>query len=1403
MAVSADHTTLAGGHANGSIFTWEIARSARPFLHITPIISSQTEPRRSDGHISGVAVIHVGFLGTRHTALVSADGQGMAFSHLATRGMGAVARIVKTTRILGRYPDSASADSRPRKPSAVLAFSPLPLGNVEQTTDSLGLVAMLTPYLLVIVSTTPVARTQYKVGRPKEVAAHGALTSALAWFPAIKLKAKNSEASNTKLVYCWSNVLTVMDVVEVEQTDEADRDKPPSFDFKPRGRWRANEAIVAVQWISRSVLAVMTITQQLLILEDNTLRVTDTFDLIHKHIYHVDFFSSQLYGLVEQLDENDPSMHGVIADAFYMSFKTYKGRLFLLGVNDVSVGSLSNWADRLLALMEAGDFIGAIRLATSYYLGETEKLTVGLPDDDDLRQELVQEKLLEMMLASLKYAFGRNEEAGNGALTSSQLSELADACVYACISMENHEFLFDEVYPWYEESESQGLFLDVLEPYIVDGSVRTLSPSAVKSLITYYSTNHAPSRLEEIICLLNTSTLDIDQVTTLCKQYNLYDAFIYVWTRSLGDYISPFAELLDIIKRHETHVNGDSLDEGAKDHTNAMKMFPYLSYTLTGRIYPTGDELPFPDDSSAKAEIYDFLFSGRSKGHSFKKSETSDSFSNLRTTLAFDSASFMSMLNEAFEDSFLNETAEQLANGALKSDDAVTHGVTINRQYIINLLLEIMESGDFGPSDTIYLDMFIARNLPKYPQYILLSGSTIQQVLVRLCKYPTFEMLDDCQLSAEYLLSMYRPPDIYELIPLFKEARFFRILKSVYKTEKMFSELLLAYLEDPEDQQLIFVCIRDCLRPTSSLGKKQRRDILTVIKENALQLSCIDIEQAAQTIENMVPELHETFLHSLEDNPAQQFHYLDALFSPEQRFSVKGSGTTKEPDHALIERYVQLLCCYKPSDVAGFVDVLKVSDLQLDSVLPSMEESGVIDAAVILLARQGEVRRAMDRLTKHLSTLEAGLAGILQNAADSPDAASTMEAVTDLMDSLTKYSRVGSWLCQEQTKTATRSRTGNNKFAKRGSAVFKQPLSFEEHLWLDLIEVVVRIARNISPLLRQDVYSFDTSTTELGQRTGSATTPTTTGEVGELTQYFRSLVQRVFTALLTSATQSGETPGQHANVSFLRVLRAFLTRAAAVSPSLSELRSVIGSIFSTYAYEESILSLANGMLDKDLFVHVDEIAKRRQRGWRPRRQMCEICRQRVWGPGSGGHVWEAWRQKQAEDARRGDARRIESGMDLEATSRMKGKAPVMTSDSSSHDHHNHYYYHHHRHHHGHDSEGYDRRSQEGLAEGNNTNATATATATAPTTAAATITSTMVATGTSTGTATATATTTDNEPLIVFGCRHTYHRSCLIKEGENQDVRHLKQQQQPLHHRGASGGDGRGSSGVELRCLLCR
>ncbi|OLN84330.1 Vacuolar protein sorting-associated protein 8-like protein [Colletotrichum chlorophyti] len=1233
IAVSADHTTIAGGHANGNIFTWETNRASRPFLQIPHLDQSQLENRTVDGHLPGVAVTHLGFLGTRRTALVSADDRGMAFSHLATRGTGSLGRTVKTTRILGRYPNAAPPVGKPLKPSTVLAFSPLPLGNTERATDTMGLTAMLTPYLLVIVSTTPVAQTQHKSARPKDVAQHSAMTGCLAWFPAVKLKVPDpvtgSDISKVKLVYCWSNILTVLDVDEIPAEN---KDKPPTLKFKARSRWKCEEAIVAVQWLSRSVLTVLTITQRLIVLEDRSMRMTDGFDLINKFIYHADLFSKQLHNLVEQLDEEDTSMHGVVADAFYMSFKTYKGKIFLLGFNDVSIGSLSNWADRIIALMENGDYVGAIRLGTSYYTGDADKLTIGLPEDSELRHSMVRDKLMEIMRASLRYAFSQRQK-DQSAADDSHLRELAETCFTACHSVGDTGFLFDEMYEWYEDAGVEGIFLETLEPYILEKHITIVPPTVVKSTVAHFVSKGWESRLEEIIVHMDTMTLDLDQITLLCKQHSLYDALIYVWNQALDDYITPLIDLLTLLV--PLMSNGDYMSSGNMEDeiygVNALKMFPYLSYTLTGRVYPTGEVMDDAIASKAKAEIYWFLFSGNSvtwpRGSNRRfltrpDQHTEPSFPYLRLILKFDAPSFLSAVNEAFEDSFLNDSPEKQVNGGIRGDvpEEQIFGLTVDRQYIVSILLEIMNPSDFAAEDTIYLDMFIARNLPKFPQYLLFPGSTLTKVLTGLCHYPGADLSEDAQLSTEYLLSIYQPPDVNTLIPMFKEAGFYRILKRQYKVDKQYGKLVQTYFEDPADRDAVFECIGDCLRPHSGLNSRQVHEVLDAIKNNARELLEIGPLDAAKALASQPVSIHQHILDSAEDAPALQFFYLKTLLEPEKQ----DGDSPANPDRVLIERYVQLMCKFDPSHVSDYIGLIQSVNLRLDVLLPAMEETGVIDAAVVLMAREGQVKDAMNRLVKHLGTLQSALHGILTGATQK-STGDLQTAAEECLRALQKYIHVGIWLCQGQTKS---SRKANGVQRKHESKV--EELSTDEELWLNLIDAAVQTTRQLSSTI--DSLGNAQNGVQSGEDASDSL------EKEKLLTLLRSLVQHTFTALLTTTSSpvGAQTGGRLLtnagnNMSFLRILRAFLARAAASSPNLADLRSVLGSIFSAYAYEESILRLSNRLLERSLFVNVKQAVDLRQRGWRPRGSTCEACGRRIWGPGVSGNVFEAWEEKQARD----------------------------------------------------------------------------------------------------------------------------------------------------------------------------
>lgn len=914
--------------------------------------------------------------------------------------------------------------------------------------------------------------------------------------------------------------------------------------------------------------------------------------------------------------------------------------------------------------MEVGDFIGAINLATTYYSGESNKLTVGLPEEPSLRMSVVEEKLLEMMLASLRYAFGKNTNSSRTEiLGQDKLRELASACFEACLSMNAMDFLFDEAFEFFEQGLSMDIFFETLEPYILSERVTVVPTPIIKSLLTHYASLGLEERLEEMVCHLDTRTLDIDQVTKLCKQHALYDAMIYVYNRALDDYIIPLIDLLSLVL---PPWNGEGAEnQHGMNAVSALKVFPYLSYTLTGRVYPTGDDLSEIAAANSKAQIYYFFFNGstvrwpRGSKTAFKTSQDAQSeppYPYLHLILKFDAPSFLSALNEAFEDPFLNgytqsDALDERDIQALSEDQLF--GRSLNRQYIVNILMEVMDPDNFPAHDYIYLYMFIARNVPKFPQFLILPGSMLHKVLVGLCNPPGEDIAGDCELSVETLLTVYRPPDMDVFVELFSNAHFYRVLKTIFRAEKQYARLLKACFDDEDAPEAVFDCIYDCLRPGNSLQDRQLTEVKRVIREQAVKALHIDLFRTAHMIELYAPDLHPSMLAALEEQPRDQFLYLGAILEPEttdggEKPDLKRPKSKEYKEFA--EKYIQLMCKFDPDHVSDYAGRLQSGDLRLEKVLPAMESSGVMDAAVVLMAREGQIRQAMDRLLAHLTTLETAFVSVVTAAPNVEDIAGANQAATETVQSLQKYARVGVWLCQGQMKTA---HALQKPAAKGRRRPINDELTKEEVLWLDILDTVVRVAKKCMGVLRSKDSNATTPTAESTEQEPFADDL----QRPELIQSVRQFVQETFSTLLVSTSSSASTATN--TVSFLHVLRAFLSRASLASPSLADLRSVLQDVFEAYAFEKQVLALENQLLNKDLFGKVEEASRRRQRGWRPASQSCEHCGKRMWGAGAPRGIYAAWERVRAEKLRRAEQAREQRRLEADAGgTKLKGKGKL-------------------------------------------------------------------------------------------------------------------------------------------------
>ncbi|RIA88126.1 Golgi CORVET complex core vacuolar protein 8-domain-containing protein [Glomus cerebriforme] len=1279
LAISSDHTQIVSGHAQGHILIWDLQRPTNPVRSISPISSAVAAGGRKEGHIRGSSILHVGFVGVRKNGIVSGDDHGMAFYHNLYKVM--MVNATETTRILGSYPvptpvSQTSVPSKPKRPSTVFGLAPLPLGQTPHGSEGFGLVAMLTPYKMIIVSTKPTAQTQYKCLKPKNVSTESStsksISGCLAWFPAIKFQLNDDtpiEHTDPLLAFSWGNHLTILKITAVPlstaelSTKRRRHEHDVKLEFTKVGDWKSRNGIVALQWLSPQILLILTNTEDIIVFDPKFLQDFEQSNIRQRSLVYHDRFSSLLKDVTDDSNAHIDTSRTIIDLAYYHSMRVYKGNVFLLGVRQLYVGTLLSWTDRILALMQSGDFLEAIALATSFYNKTSSQTILGLPDDEESRHAIVGEKLMDLLIASINYAFSSertfqgmvDEHNGSGAVL---FHDLAVACIEACLSMHREDFLFNDVYERYSDASAKGILLEVLEPYILDDKIKDLPPEIMKDLVDHYKNRRMLAKVEKCIWHINPQCIDIDQVIQLCQSEGLYDAMMYVWNRSMMDYVSPAVKLLKIIrkilisekrkkKKHRSSMSSSSIsidvNEAGEDleamRTNARKFYTYLGNILTGRTYPNGAPLSEAEANEARTTLYSFVFSGRCvvwPRHGGELILTAEdelkgpepTYPYLRIFLKFDTKAFLQALDIAFEDSYLNGV-EIIMNGDEYFEEEELPGKIVNRQLLVNILLEVMTSGfsynpEFSQTDISYLYSFVARNLPKYTQFLLLPPSVIHKILVHLSTDNDPRTREERQLSVECLLSIYTPQDENQMVQLYENAGFWRVLEHVYKADKKYGLLVTTYLKDPERRNEVFDCIRSLLNPNSKLTEKQREEVTQTIITRIDEIVDIDGEQTAAIIKTYFDSDHKKVIDNLSSSPVRLFTYLRGLLEPSQENVTGGElmrvRTVEEQvimseaysESFLIgpeihEQYIALMCKFDPTGVYHYLQTHQ-DTYRMEYVLPICDNTDIVDAVVWILERSGKAIEALNKILDIVQEKKQEILLLIEDKKNDMNDRWTLMEKTKIETSLMKLKgvlKIGILLCENSCRRATLAK------GSEGAVALPQDRTTEsetELLWFKLLDAFLDATKAISSSVIPPIPPMMSEKLLANGQLSSFEVPRSSIPphiANHLITTFKSYVQSIMRSLLLSTSSP--------YVSLPRLLLRFIQSQAKRNSTVSDFRDIFVGMIDTYKYEGQLLAMTNRLFEKDLFMNVAGVVRQRGKGWRPRRGVCEVCRGQFWG----------------------------------------------------------------------------------------------------------------------------------------------------------------------------------------------
>nr|XP_045621529.1 vacuolar protein sorting-associated protein 8 homolog isoform X2 [Procambarus clarkii] len=725
--------------------------------------------------------------------------------------------------------------------------------------------------------------------------------------------------------------------------------------FIPLQKMGLSFVIQGMAWLNTRTLAVMDTREHLHVIDVKTQEEQEMVDLAHLGLV----YASPHFKAIATGGNVSKAMALSGERACYHSMVSFGTQVLLLGTKSFQVVTVRSWVDRLDYLVKGGHKREALQLALDIYQDKAQAI-VGLKHKKEKRQQLVQEKICELLNQYLDSAMNELPERSNLTALNQYYSQLVTLCVQVSVGANLKDVLFGRVWETFsEDAISKGIYLEALEPYILSDQLADISPSITQCLLAHQEVCGKLQAAEACIVHLSVTSLDLHQAMTLCWTHGLYDAIFYIYTHGMRDFVTPLEELVTVLCN--AMDSGNALTDSQVMLGN--KILVYVSCCLAGRAYPHGDIDP-QELQQVKHEIFKCITSLHSKN----AKPTENSYPFLRTLLRFDTREFLNVLALAFEEAeFTSELGMQ------------------QRQRVVDILLQVMVEGQgFGPAQLGSLFTFIARQMSRQQGAIAINRQLFDQVLCHLTAADAESHHEERQTA---LLELLQEGGLvhYEtnhLLDKARQAQFYRVCEYVYEERGEHEKIVECYLEDKLRKHQVFTYIRSVLSSpqfTDLHAQKIQQQFLTHIK-TLLEIDSSRVASLLLTMPQLMPLVKDITLQ-LRDDEQLLYNALHALFTYRSTHASPGGRGGDLSDSPLTselhEEYIDLMCRVNPSLVYPYLK--GAEGYRLEQTLEICKKNNQQESTAFLLERAGDIKGAFEIL---LVILKSKVGDLLSNVDD-------------------------------------------------------------------------------------------------------------------------------------------------------------------------------------------------------------------------------------------------------------------------------------------------------------------------------------------------------------------------------------------------------------------------------------
>lgn len=440
--------------------------------------------------------------------------------------------------------------------------------------------------------------------------------------------------------------------------------------------------IVALEWLNDRSLVYLTVTNEFTLVDTVMMMLLERLDFSGLRLVYAEFALSRSQKVPENDTEPDSSSS---CTTFLNSIRCNDDRLMVLCQEELKCISIVGARRRISSLEEDGEWLEALALALDHY----ESTVASQEDrkrDPDGRKDLSkhpefssaksddEEWIAKLLIRYLNLAVENAPEnstvpsaySPDSAQTRIDLAQshfqmLAGVCVEFCVVTRRLDLLFSPIFHQFQSVGQTSVFLDVLEPYVLNDKLAYIAPEVMSFFVDHCRATNGISIVERCLLHMDCTIMDFDTILSLLRKNGMHSALFYVFNQGLDDYVTPLEILLERVF--------DEVDAGSatlprrKDgilqnafESLGYKAIVYLQTCFKGKTFPHEKNI-VPEDRqiSLRPELMNFLLqknftpSPNVKNTGDRTSSRSLSYPYIRVMLQVDAKETLETLSLALD----------------------------------------------------------------------------------------------------------------------------------------------------------------------------------------------------------------------------------------------------------------------------------------------------------------------------------------------------------------------------------------------------------------------------------------------------------------------------------------------------------------------------------------------------------------------------------------------------------------------------------------------------------------------------------------------------------------------------------------------------------------------------------